>query len=179
MPKRLFLLLSLLTASLVSARDKMENWIEVRSPHFIVLSNSSEKQARHVADQFERMRLVFHAEVPRANVDPGVPIVVLALKDKKDFQTLEPEAYLAKGQIELAGLFMRAPDKNYVLLRLDAQGEHPYATVYHEYTHLLCSGAAEWLPLCSTKGWLSFIKTRKYVIKRSSWESRAQKMCFF
>ena len=156
MPKRLFLLLSLLTASLLSARDKTENWIEVRSPHFIVLSNSNEKQARHVADQFERMRLVFHAEVPRADVDPGVPIVVLALKDKKDFQSLEPEAYLAKGQIELAGLFMRAPDKNYVLLRLDAQGEHPYATVYHEYTHLLCSGAAEWLPLWLNEGLAEF-----------------------
>jgi Tfp pilus assembly protein PilF len=156
MPKRLFLLLSLFAVSLASARDKTENWIEVRSPHFVVLTNSSEKQARHVADQFERMRLVFHAEVPRANVDPGVPIVVLALKDKKDFQTLEPEAYLAKGQIELAGLFMRAPDKNYVLLRLDAQGEHPYATVYHEYTHLLCSGAAEWLPLWLNEGLAEF-----------------------
>ena len=156
MPKRLFLLLTLFAASLAPTRDKSENWIEVRSPHFIVLSNSSEKQARHVADQFERMRLVFHAEVPRANVDPGVPIVVLALKDKKDFQSLEPEAYLAKGQIELAGLFMRAPDKNYVLLRLDAQGEHPYATVYHEYTHLLCSGAAEWLPLWLNEGLAEF-----------------------
>jgi hypothetical protein len=45
---------------------------------------------------------------------------VLAVKDKKDFQSLEPEAYLAKGQLELAGLFLRAPDKNCVLLRLDA-----------------------------------------------------------
>ena len=63
------------------------------------------------------------------------------MKDKKAFQALEPEAYLAKGQLELAGLFLRAPDKNYVLLRLDAQGEHPYATVYHEYTHLLLGDA--------------------------------------
>ncbi len=179
LPKRLFLLLSLFSASLASARDKTENWIEVRSPHFIVLSNSSEKQARHVADQFERMRLVFHAEVPRANVDPGVPIVVLALKDKKDFQSLEPEAYLTKGQIELAGLFMRAPDKNYVLLRLDAQGEHPYATVYHEYTHLLCSGAVKWLPLWLNEGLAEFYQNQKYVTKRSCWESPARKMCFF
>jgi tetratricopeptide (TPR) repeat protein len=156
MPKRLLLLLTIFAASLVSARDKTESWLEVRSPHFVVLTDSSEKEARHVADQFERMRLVFHAEVPRANVDPGTPIVVLALKDKKDFQSLEPEAYLSKGQIELAGLFMRAPDKNYVLLRLDAQGEHPYATVYHEYTHLLCSGAAEWLPLWLNEGLAEF-----------------------
>jgi len=62
-------------------------------------------------------------------------VVVLAIKDKKDFQSLEPEAYLEKGQLDLAGLFLRARDKNYALMRLDAQGAHPHATVYHEYTH--------------------------------------------
>jgi hypothetical protein len=56
--KRIFLLLSLLAALVASARDQPENWLEVRSPHFIVLSDSSEKQARHVADQFERVCLV-------------------------------------------------------------------------------------------------------------------------
>jgi len=156
MPKRLFLLLTLVAAVQTSARDKTENWLEVRSPHFVVLSNSSEKQARHVADQFERMRFVFHTVFPHANVDPGTPIVVLAVKDKRDFQELEPEAYLAKGQIELAGLFLRAPDKNYVLLRLDAEGQHPYATVYHEYTHLLSSRAEEWLPLWLNEGLAEF-----------------------
>jgi tetratricopeptide (TPR) repeat protein len=152
MSKRIFLLLTVLAAWEAAAHDKPENWLEVSSPHFIVLSDSSEKQARHVADQFERMRLVFHTVFPHANVDPGTPIVVLAVKDKKDFQALEPEAYLAKGQIGLAGLFLRAPDKNYVLLRLDAEGPHPYATVYHEYTHLLSSRAEEWLPLWLNEG---------------------------
>jgi hypothetical protein len=136
MPIRIFLLVTVFAAFAATARAKEESWIEVRSPHFTVLSDSN-KQARHVADQFERMRFVFHAVFPNSNVDPGTPIVVLAVKDKKDFQALEPEAYLAKGQLELAGLFLRAPDKNYVLLRLDAGGDHPYATVYHEYTHLL------------------------------------------
>jgi hypothetical protein len=120
MSKRIFLLLTVFAALVAPARDKPENWLEVRSPHFIVLSDSNEKQARHVADQFERMRTVFHAMFPQAHVDPGTPIVVLAVKDKKDFQSLEPEAYLAKGQLELAGLFLRAPDKTYVILRLDA-----------------------------------------------------------
>ena len=63
MSKRIFLLLTVFAALLAPARDKPENWLEVRSPHFIVLSDSSEKQARHVADQFERMRTVFHADV--------------------------------------------------------------------------------------------------------------------
>ena len=81
---------------------------------------------------------------------------MLALKDRKAFQALEPEVYLAKGQIDLAGLFMRAPDKNYILLRLDAQGEHPFATVYHEYTHFMMRNASEWMPLWLNEGLAEF-----------------------
>ena len=132
MSKRSFLPLLLTAVLTAPACAKTESWLEVRTPHFIVVSNSNEKQARHVADQFERMRFVFHKMFPNARVDPGSPIIVLAVKDRKNFEALEPEAYLAKGQLKLAGLFLRAPDKNYVLLRLDAEGEHPYATVYHE-----------------------------------------------
>src|SRR5271170_1638809 len=155
---RILSLALLLTASAVLAKEGGDNWVEVRSPHFLVLSDSSEKQARHVAGQFERMRAVFHTVFPKAHVDPPDPIIVIALKDKKAFQALEPEAYLAKGQLELAGLFLRAPDKNYVLLRLDAQGEHPYATVYHEYTHLLLSDAEAWLPLWLNEGLAQFFQ---------------------
>ncbi len=50
---------------------------------------------------------------------------------------------------------MRGPDKNYILLRLDADGEHPYAVVYHEYTHLLMS-KAEWMPLWLNEGLAEF-----------------------
>jgi|HubBroStandDraft_2_1064218.scaffolds.fasta_scaffold11287_2 tetratricopeptide (TPR) repeat protein len=159
MPKRLLLLLTLFAALLALARDKAENWLEVRSPHFIVLSNSSEKQARHVADQFERMRGVFHERFPRASIDPTTPIVVLAIKDQKDFRVLEPEAYLGKGKLEIAGFFLRAPDKNYVAMRLDAPGEHPYAVIYHEYTHLLNSKAEHGMPLWLNEGLAEFYQT--------------------
>jgi Tfp pilus assembly protein PilF len=155
MLKRIFLLLTVFAALAAPAAGKEENWLEVHSPHFTVLSNSSEKQARHVADQFERMRFVFHTVLP-GSVDPEVPIIVLAVRDKNDFQALEPEAYRSKGQIDLAGLFLRAPDKNYVLLRLDAQGEHPYATVYHEYTHLLSRRGEQGLPLWLDEGLAEF-----------------------
>jgi Tfp pilus assembly protein PilF len=158
MRRCLLLVVLLFSASTVLAREGGDNWLEVRSPHSLVLTDSSEKQARHVAGQFERMRAVFHTAFPKAHVDPPEPIIVIALRDKKAMEALEPEAYLAKGQVELAGLFMRAPDKNYVLLRLDAQGEHPYATIYHEYTHLLLSDAEAWLPLWLNEGLAQFFQ---------------------
>jgi tetratricopeptide (TPR) repeat protein len=152
--RRLLLFLPLLLT--VPAPAKVENWIEVRSPHFIVATNSNEKQARRVADQFERMRSVFHTLFPKLNMDPGAPIVVLAVNGDKDFRALEPEAYLAKGSLRLGGLFLRAPDKNYVLMQLDAEGEHPYAVVYHEYTHLLLGKIGDWLPLWLNEGLAEF-----------------------
>jgi tetratricopeptide (TPR) repeat protein len=176
MYRRSLLLVLLLTIAAVIASAKTDSWLQVRTPHFIVLTNSNEKQGRHIADQFERMRAVFHKRFPNAHVDPGSPIIVIAVKDKKDFQALEPEAYLAKGQIQLAGLFLRAPDKNYVLLRLDAEGEHPYATVYHEYTHLVSGRAQEWLPLWLNEGLAEFyqnteIKEKEVLLGEPSTEN--------
>jgi Tfp pilus assembly protein PilF len=150
-----FLLLAALRGS---AKASTEQWLEVRSPHFTVLTDSNEKQARHIADQFERMRWMFQTLFPKIDVDPVSPIVVLATKNQKSFQTLEPEAYLASGQLKLGGLFMRTPDKNYVLLRLDAEYEHPFAAVYHEYTHLQFSGDSDWMPLWLNEGTAEFIQ---------------------
>jgi tetratricopeptide (TPR) repeat protein len=145
-----------LTAIAASAVSKPDDWVEVRSPHFVVATNSNEKQGRRVADQFERMRSVFHAAFPSLQIDLGSPIIVLACKDEKTFRAVEPEAYLTKGSLRLGGLFLRALDKNYVLLRLDAEGDHPYAVVYHEYTHLLMHQSAEWIPLWLDEGLAQF-----------------------
>jgi tetratricopeptide (TPR) repeat protein len=143
----------------IAAFGKNDTWVEVRTPHFTVLCNDGEKEARRLGDQFERMRAVFRKALPNVAVDAPAPIVVIAVKDRKDFQALEPAAYLGKGQLNLAGLFLRTPDKNYVLLRLDTEGEHPYETVYHEYTHFLLSRDDEWMPLWVNEGLAEFYET--------------------
>jgi tetratricopeptide (TPR) repeat protein len=137
------------------ASDSNEHWLEVQSPHFVVLTDTNEKQARRIAGQFEHMRAVFHLLMPHAADDAGAPIIVVALKDKKGFQSLEPAAYLAKNQLDLAGLFVSSQDKNYILLRLDAQGENPFSTVYHEYTHYMMRKAT-WIPLWFNEGLAEF-----------------------
>lgn len=136
MRKHVIALLLLAAGACTAASAAPEKWTEVSSSHFIVLTNSSEKEARHVLDQFERMRWVFQTLFPKLNADPPVPIKVYAAKNTKSFQAVEPQVYLAKGQLNLAGYFLTTQDNNYILLRLDGNQEHPFATVYHEYTHL-------------------------------------------
>ena len=157
MPRRICCFVFVFLTALAGANDK-SNWRQVRSEHFIIISNAGEKPARQVAGQFERMRAVFHFAFPRLQVDPGSPIVVLAVNNEKDFRELEPQEYLQKGQLHLGGLFLRVPDKNYVLMRIGAEGDHPYAVIYHEYTHLLCAKAEAWLPLWLDEGLAEFFQ---------------------
>lgn len=150
--------LSLLVAACPVALSASDQWTQVASSHFIVLTNSNEKQARHVLDQFERMRWVFQTLFPKFNTDPPAPILVYAAKNGKTFQQFEPQAYLAKGQLNLAGYFLNAQDNNYILLRLDAEQEHPFAVVYHEYTHLQFRSGGAWIPLWLNEGLAEFFQ---------------------
>jgi tetratricopeptide (TPR) repeat protein len=146
----------LMAASLAGAGTAPERWVEARSTHFVVLTDAGEKEARRLVNQFERMHMVFHTLLPAAGDDTDPPIVVVATKDRKGMQTLEPAGYLGKNQIDLSGLFLRAPDKNYILVRMDAQEDHAYANVYHEYTHYVLRKADAWLPLWLNEGLAQF-----------------------
>ncbi len=143
--------------ALLCGRARAEStpvWLQVTTPHFTVVTDSGEKQARHVAAQFERMQAVFQKILPLAHSDPGAPIVVVAVRNKRDFQPLEPAAYLSKGSLDLAGYFQPGNDRSYILVRLDAEGEHPFATVYHEYTHYITRHAN--LPIWLNEGIAEF-----------------------
>jgi tetratricopeptide (TPR) repeat protein len=102
------------------------------------------------------MHLVFHMLFPAPGDDSDPPITVVAVKDRKGIQALEPKAYLAKNQVDLAGFFLRSTDKNYILVRLDANQTHAFSTVYHEYTHYMLRKADNWLPLWLNEGLAQF-----------------------
>ena len=159
---RLFAVFLLIAANVPLASAKDDPWVELRAPHFIVVTDSNERQAQHIAEQFERMRAVFHDMFPAAHLDAESPIIVLAIRDPKTFRALEPEAYLKKGAMELGGLFAYSREKNYVLLNLNAGGQHPYAAVYHGYVHFLVSRSGQWLPVWLNEGLAEFYQTIEF-----------------
>lgn len=148
-----------LLAAASFAGAQTDAWLEVTTPHFRVISNSTEKDARRAALQFERMSSVFARVLPEANIDTATPIVVLALQDMRNLEALEPAVYLTKGQNRLMGLFLHVPEKNYVLILLNAPGQHPYAPIYHEYAHFVQYRTGEWMPVCLSEGWAEFYQT--------------------
>lgn len=155
MYKLLAVLCLLVLSAAPSLADTPPHWFEVKTEHFTVFTDSSDRQARHTAGQLERMHAVFAKLLPGATDDPGSRIVVLALRDRKSFQSVEPASYLAKNALDLAGLFLGGDDRNFILLRLDNTGDHPYETVYHEYTHYMLRHA-DFIPVWMNEGLAQF-----------------------
>lgn len=132
-----------------------ERWAEVSSPHFKVLTDAGQAEAMALAEQFEKMRETFSALL-RAHPRDAAPMLVVAVRNGKEFRKIEPAPYLGKGELDLAGYFMHRGPRNYILLRLDVYGPHPYATVYHEYTHYLLRDDYTWMPLWLNEGLAEF-----------------------
>jgi tetratricopeptide (TPR) repeat protein len=134
---------------------KHENWVEVRSPNFVVVCNAGEKQARKAALQFEQIRTVFRDSLAVAREHPTPQITIFAVKDEKSLSELMPE-YFTKGRVRLAGLFSYRMDQFYIAVNLDAQGDNPFKTVYHEYYHSLTMPYFPNLPTWLAEGLADF-----------------------
>lgn len=154
----LFLLVGCFAAP--HARAAAPAWLEIHSQHFTLFTDVGDHDGRHLLDQLERMRWAFATMFPRANVDPAAPIMVVAVRNEKEFQSMEPAAYLAKGMAHLGGYFLKAPDKNYILLRTDIDGPHPYSIIYHEYTHLELG--TEGMPVWLNEGLAQYFENTEF-----------------
>jgi len=144
-------------ASLVPACHAADTWIEVKCPHFTVDSNAGEKEARKVCDQFELFRLTFHSAFSTLRIDPGQPLTIIAAKNENAMKEFLPEEYEDKGHIHHTGMYQSGPEKHYVVLRLSAEGDRAYHTLYHEYTHALMHLNFTGLPLWLDEGFAEYL----------------------
>ena len=127
---------AILSAMAPSAASK-DIWIEVRSPHFTVISNAGDKEARKLADQFEQFREVFHNSFPKLRVDLGKPLIIFAVKNEESLKAFIPAYWESKGLAHPAGIYIPGEERHYVAVRTDMASENPYQVVYHEYTHAI------------------------------------------
>ena len=130
-----------------------ETWVKIKSPHFTVISNDGEKQAREVATGFEQIHSIFTLVLPGLRTDASADTVVLALKDEKTFTDLLPAD--KKSAARVAGLFREGWEKDYVIVRLDFPDQARDAE-YHEYIHKLLHLNYTRLPLWVDEGLAEF-----------------------
>ncbi len=111
-------------------------WVEIRSPHFSVVTDAGEKRGREAAVKFEQLRAVFGAILVKAKVNLPISLQIVAFRNTKELRQFAP---LWHGKpTEVAGLFQPGPDREFILL--DMSAEDPWTVVFHEYAHQLMNG---------------------------------------
>lgn len=128
-PGVLFLGLFVLGTANAWASDP--TWLQIRSPHFRVITNAGEKRAIEVAARCELMRSAFLMLMPKATADDPAPLLIFALRSQQEVDDL---AQGRGGKLRHAGIFLPGSDQSFILLNMS---DDPWRTVYHEYAHEL------------------------------------------
>ncbi len=134
-------------------------WLEVRGPHFVVLSDAGTSEARRVARQFERIRAAIRIVWPWARVDADTPLRIVAVRNEDGLKTLLPQFWEKEGSVRPVGVFVRGRERPYVVLRTNvgfSLGENPYHSIYHEYVHFVLDLNFASLPLWLNEGLAEF-----------------------
>ena len=135
-----FLLSTLPTPAFAAPGELPGQWIEVRSEHFVVVSNARPKEVRKVAIHFEQIRQILAQEMPRFARASGPPLLIFAASNEK---TMERLLWARRTP---AGIFYSSPLDQFIVLRADQVGGEDFGVVYHEYFHFLATEAGLVLP---------------------------------
>jgi len=133
-----------------SSSAAKENWLSVRSKHFHLVGNASEKDIRKVGVRLEQFRDVFSRIFTRSKASSAIPITVVVFKDDSAFRPYKP---LYQGKpAAVSGYFQPSEDVNYILLTAELRETNPYAVIFHEYVHALTSDNSRPLPPWLSEG---------------------------
>jgi hypothetical protein len=134
---------------------KHKHWIEVRSTHFLLITDASEKRGRNTATQFERIRAFFRQSLAVASQHPSPFVTVLAAEDEHTMRELLPE-YWTGGHAHAAGVFTHRLDQYFAVVELDVQRSGHFAAFYHEYYHAITMPHFPDLPVWLSGGLAEF-----------------------
>ena len=102
----------------LSAADE---WIEVKSQNFTVVSNAGERSSRRLVWQLEQIRSATIALWSFARPTLDKPLVVLAAKDEATMRLLAPEDRQVRGGVRPVSVWVTGPDAHYLAIRADVE----------------------------------------------------------
>lgn len=96
-------------------------WVEVRSPHFSLVTDAGEKKGQETLLRFEQMRAAFGSLMTKARVNLPVPLQIVAFHTSAEMTDFVPRW---KGKpTQVAGMFEGDDDRTFIVL--DLSGENP------------------------------------------------------
>ena len=134
-----------------------EQWTEVHSPNFVVITDAGEKRGRDAALRFEQIRAAFAVVFEKIKVSTPIPVQIVAFRNNKELRRFAP---LWKGKpIELAGFYVPGEDRQFIAV--DMSSEENWGVVFHEFSHLLLHANLPPIPVWFDEGFAEYFASLK------------------
>ena len=151
-PSLTVLLAALFLAGIDVPAAAQEAWVEVKSPHFTIVSNAGQGRAGDVAWQFEQFRGGIEMAWPWAGVRLDRPVFIIAAKDEATMKALLPAYWERPADSRPGGLLVTSADRHYIVVRTDVRADdranmNPHITAYWSYAFTLDAAFDRGLPL--------------------------------
>jgi tetratricopeptide (TPR) repeat protein len=151
-----------LASLLARAGEAKDEWLEVRSEHFTVLTDAGKGRARDVLYDLEQLRRLITESLPSQRVDSYVPTSIFVFKNAKSFRDFQP---LRDGEPEdWAAVFRSTTFKSFIALRAEGDRDSIRELVFEQYLHLLMSYTDVEYPVWLSNG-LSLFYGNAYITK--------------
>jgi cytochrome c-type biogenesis protein CcmH/NrfG len=136
-------------------REK-DTWIQLRSPHFTLFSNASERATREIALDLEQLRSALAQLNPDLELTSPVPTWIYVFKDTSSFAPyrLHFEGRPQSGE----GYFISHPYGNHAAINGDPRRDAT-RLIYHEYLHDVLANNYPDLPLWLNEGLAEYYST--------------------
>ena len=151
----------LLTSSAATANATAKDaWCGVRSPHYLLVGDTTESELREVAIRFEQFRNAFAQLFPASGLSSSVPTTVVVFKDYASYNNFRP---LYQGKpADFISYFQSGLDINYIALPLDKDRESLYVKLFHESVHLLIDSQSRRVPDWLNEGLAQYFSTFEF-----------------
>lgn len=150
--RRLLSVLLLLFSTSFAVAD--EQWVEIQSPNFQLITNGGEKRGREVLQSFEQMRAGFGVLFNKLNVNISVPLTIVGFRSRKEMVRYGP---MFNGKpVDDAAFFQMGEDRNFVVIDLSVPSEQWAGIVFHEYAHVLINSNLPSLPAWLDEGYAEY-----------------------
>lgn len=140
-----------------------QEYVEVRTPNFTVISDAGEAQAREIAEHFEQVRSAFGIFFNKHSMTLPVPLTFVAFKNSRDFQQFVPK-FADKSHAPWPGAVRNGEDENLIAFEIASPSEGRRATSFltgrefadREYVRLLINGNFPRVPTWYEDGVLEY-----------------------
>lgn len=139
-------LLAILCGAPARAAD---DWVELRTPHFTIISEASESRTKEWATQFEIFRRAMNLIMP---VDASLvdPVTLVLFRSDRRMRPFKPVENGVPARV--AGYFVRAPGRNTIAVAIEGARDDVRPVIFHEAVHWHLSAAGRELPRWMEEG---------------------------